>query len=127
MIDIVYCKECVHRPIVDKDGDAMPPETSEGFEDTICPFINTDDYYYNKMPPDDFFCKLGKRRKFFVVVKNMDIPESCAFCSLFNEDDICAATGFHYNDTKLNQRMIECPLQRVEQIDDLTYKETEND
>ena len=128
MTDIIYCNECIHCPVKDEsDGSVMPPETLDGYNDYTCPFINQDDWFYNRMPPNGFFCKSGEKQKTFVILKNMDMPDCCVDCPLFDENDICLATGFHYADTKLGRRMVECPLQRVSQIDNLTYKEISND
>lgn len=55
-IRVVYCKDCKHRPYLDKDGFIEP-------ENSICPCINEDDKYYSWMPEDDWFCADGERRE----------------------------------------------------------------
>ena len=60
-IDIVFCKECMYRPVKeDADGvdwgfNIVAPEGS-----SICPCI-VDDGWYSWMPKDDFFCGYGER------------------------------------------------------------------
>ena len=128
MTDIIYCNECIHCPERDGDDSIFPPQdTPTGYNDYTCPFLNEDDWYYNRMPPDGFFCKFGEKQKTFVILKDMDMPDCCADCPLLDENDVCVVTGFRYNDTQLGRRMVNCPLQRVSQIDNLTYKEIPND
>lgn len=130
MTNIIYCNECIHRPVKDESDDTvLPPEAIDGYNDYTCPFINQDDWYYNRMPPDGFFCKFGEKQKTFIILKNMDMPDCCADCPFFDENNICVVTGFHYNETQLGlgKRMAECSLQRVSQVDNLTYKEIPND
>lgn len=56
MIDIVRCKDCIHRPIdTGRDND---PEDLE-FPDDRCPCRCTD-YFYSWMPEDDWFCANGE-------------------------------------------------------------------
>lgn len=61
-IDIVRCKECIHRPIKeDADGDDYGfnlIEPNDG--DERCPCL-VDDGWYSWMPPDNFFCGYGER------------------------------------------------------------------
>ena len=60
-IDIVFCKECKHRPIKeDADGvdwgfNIVAPEGS-----SRCPCL-VDDGWYSWMPKDNFFCGYGER------------------------------------------------------------------
>lgn len=60
-IDIVFCKECKHRPIKeDADGvdwgfNIIAPEGS-----SRCPCL-VDDGWYSWMPKDNFFCGYGER------------------------------------------------------------------
>lgn len=60
-IDIVFCKECKHRPIKeDADGEnygfnIVAPERS-----SLCPCI-VEDGWYSWMPKDNFFCGYGER------------------------------------------------------------------
>ena len=60
-IDIVFCKECKHRPIKeDADGvdwgfNIIAPEGSNR-----CPCL-VDDGWYSWMPKDNFFCGYGER------------------------------------------------------------------
>lgn len=55
--EIIRCKDCKHRPIR-KDGDIVPPKE----DDWKCPCL-CDDYYYSRIPRDDFFCANGERRE----------------------------------------------------------------
>ena len=66
---IVRCKDCKHRPYLAKrkrDGveDVFRPLKEnpdyEGQEDTTCPFL-CDDRYFDRVPPDNFFCAYGER------------------------------------------------------------------
>ena len=59
-IDIVFCKECKHRPVKeDADGadfgfNIIAPEGSNR-----CPCL-VDDGWYSWMPKDNFFCGYGE-------------------------------------------------------------------
>lgn len=59
-IDIVFCKECKHRPVKeDADGadygfNIIAPEGS-----SRCPCL-VDDGWYSWMPKDNFFCGYGE-------------------------------------------------------------------
>lgn len=62
-VEVVRCKDCVHKPyVVDvfhaSYGD-IPVLESNG----KCPCINADDYFYSHMPDDDWFCANGERRE----------------------------------------------------------------
>lgn len=64
--EIVYCKECVHRPVIKLNKDLSmqfikAPKIEDIYDDFTCPFL-CDDTYYNSMPKDDFFCAYGERR-----------------------------------------------------------------
>lgn len=60
-INIVFCKECKHRPVKeDADGvdwgfNIIAPEGSNR-----CPCL-VDDGWYSWMPKDNFFCGYGER------------------------------------------------------------------
>ena len=60
-IDIVFCKECKHRPIKEDAN-----EEDYGFnviapnEDERCPCL-VEDGWYSWMPKDNFFCGYGER------------------------------------------------------------------
>ena len=60
-VDIVFCKDCKHRPIKeDADGvdwgfNIVAPEIS-----SPCPCL-VDDGWYSWMPKDNFFCGYGER------------------------------------------------------------------
>ena len=60
-INIVFCKECKHRPVKeDADGvdwgfNIIAPEGS-----SLCPCL-VDDGWYSWMPKDNFFCGYGER------------------------------------------------------------------
>ena len=56
VVEVIRCKDCKHRPYLDKDGFIEP-------ENSICPCINEDDPYYSWMPEDDWFCADGERRE----------------------------------------------------------------
>jgi L-rhamnose mutarotase len=53
--EIVRCKDCMHRPTLDEDGELDFPPTYQ------CP-CQCDDYYYSWMPEDDWFCGNAERR-----------------------------------------------------------------
>ena len=57
---VVYCKECKHRP-VEEYGRITAPKYADGYTDYKCPFL-CDDYWYNRMPADDYYCSLGGKR-----------------------------------------------------------------
>ena len=59
--DVVRCKDCIHRPVVDEDDyeDGRDIE----FPDNVCPCRNEGDEYYNRYPSDDFFCAKGELKK----------------------------------------------------------------
>ena len=62
IVDVIRCKECMHRPIMDK-GIVKAPVIYDGlsaYRSTVCPFI-CDDPYYNRMPDDNFFCANGEK------------------------------------------------------------------
>lgn len=60
-IDIVFCKECKHRPIKEDANEA-----DYGFnviapnEDERCPCL-VEDGWYSWIPKDDFYCGYGER------------------------------------------------------------------
>ncbi len=51
-VNIITCKECKHRPYKNERGTIVPPNK----EGSPCPCVNDDDWYYNWMPRDDFYC-----------------------------------------------------------------------
>ncbi len=57
--EVVMCKDCIHRPIIDDPG------ATDGFgllfPDFMCP-CRCDDPYYSWMPNDNWFCGNGERR-----------------------------------------------------------------
>lgn len=61
-IDIVFCKECKHRPLKeDADGknygfNLIEPNDGDG----RCPCLVSDGWY-SWMPEDDFYCGYGER------------------------------------------------------------------
>lgn len=54
--EIVFCKDCKHRPIETFNG-IIPPQK----DDWKCPCL-CDDYFYSWRPRDDFFCARGERK-----------------------------------------------------------------
>ena len=52
--EIIRCKDCKHKPVLDEDGD---PE----FPTERCP-CQCDDYYYSWIPKDDWYCANAERR-----------------------------------------------------------------
>lgn len=62
-VEIVRCKNCIHRPIKGEGThDIDPPKYSDGYEDYICPCLNADDYWYSWYPSDEWFCANGKAK-----------------------------------------------------------------
>lgn len=71
---LVRCKNCIHRPDVDEQGNVIPPkmevdvsdwrtypgENTVEEDDWTCPFLNHDDDWWNEMPKDDFYCAYGE-------------------------------------------------------------------
>jgi len=65
LVEIVRCKNCVHRPIKSEDThNIFPPKDGRGFGfgDYTCPCLNEDDYYYSWYPSDEWFCANGKAK-----------------------------------------------------------------
>ena len=62
LVEIVRCKNCIHRPIVDPDRlrGVDPPKNIMGWDDYTCPCLNEEDGWYSWNPGDDFFCKYGE-------------------------------------------------------------------
>lgn len=59
--EVVRCQECIHRPKrleEYEDGDGFGLE----FPDERCP-CHCEDGWYSWMPPDDWFCANGERKK----------------------------------------------------------------
>ena len=61
-IDIVFCKDCKHRPIKeDTNGDNYGFNLIEPTEgDERCPCL-VEDGWYSWMPNDNFYCGFGER------------------------------------------------------------------
>ena len=60
-IDIVFCKECKHRPkLSDENGERYGFNVEEVSE--RCPCV-CEDGWYSWMPPDDFYCGYGERKE----------------------------------------------------------------
>lgn len=61
-IDIVFCKECKHRPVKeDANGEDYGFNLIEPTEDDDrCPCL-VDDGWFSWMPKDDFYCGYGER------------------------------------------------------------------
>jgi len=63
LVEIVRCKNCIHRPIKGEDThDIDPPKNSSGYVDYTCPCLNEDDYWYSWYPSDEWFCANGKAK-----------------------------------------------------------------
>lgn len=61
LVEIVRCKNCIHRPIKGEDThDIDPPQNSRGYVDYTCPCLNEDDYWYSWYPSDEWFCANGE-------------------------------------------------------------------
>jgi len=56
--EIVYCRDCIHRPFKEY-SEIMAPKTKDGYTDYTCPFICLDPYY-TQIPNDNFYCKAGE-------------------------------------------------------------------
>lgn len=54
--DIVRCKDCIHKPVLDVVRRVRPIIC---FPDEVCPCA-CDDPWYDYMPDDDWFCKAGE-------------------------------------------------------------------
>ena len=61
--DIVYCRDCIHRPrkrwICD-DYEIAPPQ---GTNDRTCPFLKASYPWENTIPDDNFYCAYGEKKK----------------------------------------------------------------
>ena len=59
--EIVYCRDCIHRPIKKPTGQNynLAPKTKDGYTDYTCPYVCIDSYY-TRIPEDDFYCKFGE-------------------------------------------------------------------
>lgn len=67
VVEVVRCKDCVHRPIVidvsKPYGYGITGPKENGDTDFTCPYLCDDEYYYNGiMPKDDWYCSKGERR-----------------------------------------------------------------
>ena len=58
--ETICCKDCKHKPEI--SDDLVFPPTEDGIPDHTCPFV-WEDLICPKMPPDDFYCGFGERRK----------------------------------------------------------------
>lgn len=66
LVEIVRCKDCLHRPIKygeDDIHDINPPLDSRGWDDYTCPCLNEDDYWYSWYPSDDWYCAAGEEKE----------------------------------------------------------------
>ena len=63
-VQVVRCKDCIHKPIRYAFGKPDAPWIDEeyGERDYTCPYLCGDDYY-NKMPDDNGFCSLGEKNE----------------------------------------------------------------
>ena len=60
-IDVVFCRECKHRPIKeDPDGEDYGFNIIKPNGTERCPCL-VEDGWYSWMPKDDFFCGYGER------------------------------------------------------------------
>ena len=60
--EVVYCRDCIHRPVYDKEEyDLIVPPYNNGHQDCACPYICQEDFYCNRMPDKDFYCKFGEK------------------------------------------------------------------
>lgn len=57
---VIFCKDCVHRPIMTKEGQdyGMSVEAVDDW----CPYTCADQCY-NEYPHDDWFCNRGERKQ----------------------------------------------------------------
>lgn len=63
LVEIVRCKNCIHRPIKGEDThDIDPPQNSRGYKDYTCPCLNEDDYWYSWYPSNEWFCPRGEAK-----------------------------------------------------------------
>lgn len=62
--EIIYCKDCKHRPkkSADYDDDSWDRGFNIEFPDYRCP-CQCEDGYYNRFPEDDWFCGNGDRKE----------------------------------------------------------------
>lgn len=62
--EIIYCKDCKHRPKknADYDDDSWDCGFNIEFPDYRCP-CQCEDGYYNTFPEDDWFCGNGDRKE----------------------------------------------------------------
>jgi len=62
VVEVVRCKDCIHRPSripgASDDHEGLNLE----FPDDWCP-MQCEDGWYNRMPRDDFFCGYGERKE----------------------------------------------------------------
>ena len=64
MKEIVRCKDCKHRPILQKGSkhpDAPRYDNGEGMSDYTCPCL-CEDNWYSWMPEDNWFCANGEMK-----------------------------------------------------------------
>lgn len=61
VVEVVRCKDCKHRPVVDEGGTPHAPVIDGAYRDETCPGLCLDSYY-NWMPKDDWFCALGEKK-----------------------------------------------------------------
>lgn len=58
---LIRCKDCKHKPYRSVGHNGKPTITCCPPNDETCPFL-CDDPYYDKIPPDDFFCAYGEAK-----------------------------------------------------------------
>lgn len=65
LVEVVRCKDCIHRPQWNKTVLAPPNYwgESESDIDWTCPLIDKTDTYNSWYMPDDFFCPKGETRE----------------------------------------------------------------
>lgn len=62
VVEVVRCKDCIHRPSVIEGTTGGREWRRLEFPDFWCP-MQCEDSWYDTMPSDDFFCKYGERKE----------------------------------------------------------------
>ena len=60
LVEIVRCKNCVHRPVNDEEDPHGVMPRNRG--DYTCPCLNSDDYWYSWYPSDEWYCAEGEAK-----------------------------------------------------------------
>ena len=118
MEKIIYCANCIHRPITKNDhlGGVIiiAPQRPTGENDFTCPFV----YNSARMPSPDFFCRYGEEAKPTVGIYNFKMPEVCMECPCYDDNGdypTCILTnrsaGYSFNARA--KRMDWCPLREL--------------